>query len=302
MRRFSNNIYTCFTKGKKGSLQNKGVGAMTGLLRFAAMLLLVAMSFPTTGQTLKDLKTFNDNIAPRFSPYFGTATLSASGVLQLTATSRYSALTLVEKKEIMDVITTNWNKSLVLVINNDKREMWSLDSRGEKSVLLDIWDTATTKNIRVAVQGETEKTNLHPWFFYGGGLISYDSSDNLNLAINTRVGFFMLKDRWDLALTWSGGTYGSTDDDSGGNLTMSVGLMSKVYFPIKKIGLSPNVGAELSYNYLNSASDVVTKSTDLSAVFGVSWYVWKGSLDVEVVVGDNVTAMIGYTFFPGTGK
>jgi len=266
------------------------------------MLLIIAMSLPAMAQTSDDLKTFNNEVASRFSSYFSATALSSSGVLQLTATDRYSALTLIEKKEIMDVVTTRCNKSLVLVITGNKREMWSLDSRGEKSVLLDVWNTTTTKNIRLTTKNETEKTNLHPWFFYGGGLISYDSNDNLNLAINTRVGFFMLKDRWDLALTWSGGTYGSTDDDSGGNLTMSVGLMSKVYFPIKKIGLSPNVGAELSYNYLNSASDVVTKSTDLSAVFGVSWYIWKGSLDVEVVVGDNVTAMIGYTFFPGTGK
>ena len=59
------------------------------------------MSLPAMAQTSDDLKTFNNEVASRFSSYFSATALSSSGVLQLTATDRYSALTLIEKKEIM---------------------------------------------------------------------------------------------------------------------------------------------------------------------------------------------------------
>jgi hypothetical protein len=110
------------------------------------------------------------------------------------------------------------------------------------------------------------------------------------------LGFFLLRNRWDLGITGSGFMAGNIDAEDVTYQT-SLGLMSKVYFPIKKYRLSPNIGAELSWNKYTIGS---SKSSSISPFLltGISWYVGSGSFDLGVRTGKQYIIMIGYTFIP----
>ena len=124
-----------------------------------------------------------------------------------------------------------------------------------------------------------------------------DPNHNINLSLNTRLGFFLLLNRWDLAATYSANFIGN---DSSSDITgqSNVGLMSKVYFPIKKYNISPNVGGELSLASYTDAQKVTTQSINESVLIGISWYVGFGSLDIGFRAGKEVTTMVGFTIFP----
>ena len=137
---------------------------------------------------------------------------------------------------------------------------------------------------------------MHPWFVYLGGMGQYTSDHQITAALNSRIGFFLLRDRWDFAWTLSMGASGVDTTDLGFNI--SYGVMSKYYFPLKKIKLSPNVGIDLGNN-VYMVDDQSTNSSYFSLLTGISWFVGKGSLDLEFKIGDEFTTLIGYTFYPG---
>jgi len=101
-----------------------------------------------------------------------------------------------------------------------------------------------------------------------------------------------LRNRWDLAATLSEQISGNIDAE--GTLLSSAGLASKVYFPIKKINLSPYVGGQAAVS-IPEGSNI---SFSPSGLAGVSWYVGIGSLDLGVYIGQHNSLMIGYTIIP----
>jgi hypothetical protein len=245
--------------------------------------------------------SFREVVLPKYNVYFANAELTEKGQLSLSAVEKYSLLSPTWKKAVMDNLIKTWQESLVMVQYESKRELWGWDSETGKALLLDVWDinaTATTK----APMTTITKTALHPWFVYFGGQGQLDKNHETNLAINTRIGFFLLRNRWDFAWTFSGGLFGNIDGEALTN-QFSTGLMSKVYFPIKKLNISPNAGIDVaSTSYSSSETVGTTYNRSLSLLAGISWYVGHGSMDVGFRIGKEFTATVGYTLIPKFNK
>ncbi|MDR0287692.1 MAG: hypothetical protein LBI03_08340 [Clostridiales bacterium] len=136
----------------------------------------------------------------------------------------------------------------------------------------------------------------HPWFFYAGGFINF-SDGNYNVSVNGSIGSYLLKDRWDLALT---GSVMSNDNDVSESTTTSIGISSKVYYPIREYNISPYIGAMLSQSSTNTktseSGNSKSSNTNKMLLLGVSWYVGPGSWDFGMQFGDAFNFTFGYTF------
>jgi len=251
----------------------------------------------TYAQGSTKIESFNRDVLPRFVEYFSHAEQTDNGQLKLTAIEKYSQLSLVEKKIVLDKLTKEWTESLVLIIFDTKNELWGWNYSSGQSMLYDSWDLNSYRLVKT-VSSKLEKSALHPWFFYIGGMTYFDSNKNIDLALNAHVGFFLLLNRWDLALSISEAMKGNASSDAFTG-QLSLGLMSKVYFPIKELKLSPNIGGELD---LSSSIDAPAITFNPSLLVGISWYVGIGSLDVGFKIGNSFTTMIGYTFVPQFSK
>jgi hypothetical protein len=262
------------------------------------MLLMVLQQ--TNAQGSNKIESFNRDVLPLYQEYFSLAEQTENGQLKLTALENYLSLTLQGKKLVMDKLVKNWQETLVIIHYNTKSELWGWDFHTGNALPIDNWDL----NAITYQKSTTEKlnrSNLHPWFFYVGGMTYFDSYKNADVALSTNVGFFLLLNRWDLALSFSEFIKGnSTNEES--STQASLGLMSRVYFPIKEYNLSPSIGVELDWSAIEtSETDPVTKISP-ALLLGASWYVGIGSLDIGVKIGSGVTTMIGYTFIPQFSK
>lgn len=244
------------------------------------------------GQDLNNkLETFRSVTLPRYNSYFSSAGLTPAGQLNLDATAYYNQTSKAGKKAIMDSLIKMWQESLVVVKFEAQKELWGWNSEKGEAFMADHWDPdATIKP--VPSEKLSSGTSLHPWFLYFGNNIRYDSDKNLFAALNFRIGFFLLRDRWDLAATLSEQISGNIDAE--GSIFTNAGLMSKVYFPIRKIHISPYVGGQGAV----SIADGGKASFTPSGLAGISWYIGIGSLDLGVSVGNNTSMMVGYTIIP----
>jgi len=235
---------------------------------------------------------------PHYTTYFKSADLNSSGQLILYASDSFKTLTPGEKRNLMDNIVKSWQWSLVIVSLEAKNELWSWNNDTSKSIQLDSWDMNAASMIKPEVN-TLSKTAQHPWFVYLGGLGQYNSSKYLTVAFNSRIGFYLLRDRVDFAWTMSFG--GAGYDTATINTYLNYGVMSKVYFPIKKARISPNVGASLEQS-VYYVDDTSTNSTTASAIAGISWFIGRGSFDLEFKISKEFTTMIGYTFYPSSKR
>jgi len=260
---------------------------------FLAFIIFISeQAFSQNGPDM--LSQFRTEILPQYHAYFKSAELNQSGQLVLLADTPYLSLTRDEKKSLMDKLSKSWQGSLIIVSHDGKNELWSWNNDTSKSIQLDSWDL-NAASVQKPVTETLSKTALHPWFVYVGGLWQYNSSRYLTVALNSRIGFYLLRNRVDFAWTLSFG--GSGYDTAKINTNLSYGVMSKVYFPIKKVRISPNVGVSLENNVYYTEGQS-TSSASASALAGISWFVGKGSLDLEFKYGKEFTTMIGYTFYP----
>lgn len=263
------------------------------------LAIIIFISGQTFSQPLPDrLSQFRTDVLPQYQSFFKSADINQSGQLVLYANSNFASMPADEKKSLMDKLTRAWQSSLIIVSYEGKYELWSWDNKVSKSIRLDSWDLNAAAFRKPAAE-TLSGTALHPWFVYLGGLGQYNSSRYLTVAFNSRVGFYLLRDRVDFAWTLSVG--GSGYDTATINTNLSYGIMSKVYFPIKKARLSPNVGVSLDNNVIYTA-DQTSSSASASALAGISWFVGKGSLDLEFRYGKEFTTMVGYTFYPSAGS
>lgn len=251
---------------------------------------LLLGSQQTYSQVSKKLESFKEKVLPEYSMYFNQAELTENGQLNLSAFNKYILLSSDGKKAIMVNISKTWRDSLVLVHYGSKRELWGWSAETGNAKLLDEWDL-NAPQLPKPLLAKPQITVFHPWFFYVGGQLGGDNQKNINLLFNTRLGFFLLLDRWDFATTLSAGLTGNLNSTS--TALVNVGLMSRVHFPIKKYGISPNIGGEISL-----ASFGGTQSTNKSLLLGISWFVGFGSLDIGIRIGNEVSAMGGLTVSP----
>ena len=246
-------------------------------------------------QSENGFDSFKKDILSQFGTYFENVEISGDGNINLYATAAYNSLLPVKKNTIIETILSKSTNNFVIVQYQYKRELWKKEPKNNMVNLIDIWDMNSimrTSNVKAP-----QKTNSHPWFFYlgagGGGILSSGSNsetqgDNLNLT--SRLGFFLLKNRWDLALSYS---CLFTDYSDASTYTMTIGLMTKVYFPIRKFNISPYIGVGVS-----DISTASSDSYDTPVYLGISWFVGHGSLDLGFQYGNNNNSMvtIGYTF------
>jgi len=251
---------------------------------------LLIGSQQTIAQGSKKLESFRKNVMPGYSMYFDQAGVTENGQLNLSALANYTGLPADEKKAIMSNIIEDWQDSLVLVHYGSKRELWGRSFETGNIRLLDEFDLNSPPLNITAKTGSPS----YPWFVYVGGQLGGDSQHNINLALNLRVGFYLLLNRLDFATTLSGGLTGNTSYLNSGTGWGNVGLMSRVHFPIKKIRLSPNVGGEISMAVFGNTPLKVTGSL----VLGVSWFVGFGSLDIGIHIGNIISGSGGYTMSP----
>jgi len=263
-----------------------------------SMLLMILQQTNAQGST--KIESFNRDVLPHYQEYFSLAEQTENGQLKLTALDNYNGLTLMGKKLVMDRLVKNWQETLVLIHFNTKSELWGWNYETGNALLIDTWDLNAV-TYQKSSSAKLQRSALHPWFFYVGGMTYFDSNKNINLALNAHVGFFLLLNRWDLALSISEAMKGNASSASSDAFTgqLSLGLMSKVYFPIKELKLSPNIGGELD---LSSSIDTPAITFNPSLLVGISWYVGIGSLDVGFKIGNSFTTMIGYTFVPQFSK
>jgi hypothetical protein len=262
------------------------------------LILLIGLSQICAQLPREKIASFREVVLPQYNVYFTSAELTESGQLSLSAVEKYNLLSTVWKKAVMDNLIKTWQESLVLVQYETKRELWGWDRETGKALFLDSWDLNATATARTAVT-TISKTALHPFFVYFGGQGQLDKNHEANAAFNSRVGFFLLRNRWDLAWTFSGGILGNIDSETAMTNRFSTGLMSKVYFPIRNLNISPNAGLDIASTVLSSSETVGdTYDRSFSLLAGISWYVGHGSLDVGFRMGKEFTTMIGYTYIP----
>jgi hypothetical protein len=262
---------------------------------FAILFLIILGIQSSFSQGSGKLEAFRENVLPEYDSYFSQADLTANGRLNLTATPSYIALSGDDKGSLMTKIFTAWPDSLIHVHYLSKREVWGRSEESGSLMLLDEFDLSAP----TAIKSKVTWSRPHPWFFYVGGQLGGDNQHNINFALNLRLGFFLLLNRWDLATTLSGGFTGNTTamaNSSNATPTgwSNIGFMTRVHFPIRKIGLSPNVGVQVTMATSGSATPTINGAL----VAGASWFVGIGSLDISFSFGNIVTGSMGYTMYP----
>jgi len=100
-------------------------------------------------------------------------------------------------------------------------------------------------------------------------------------------------DKWDIAATFSEQISGNFESEDV-SLQTSIGVMTKVYYPITKYNFSPFAGAEAAVSFVKGAKATFTPSF----LVGMSWFVGSGSLDVGVRAGSSTSLMVGFTVIP----
>jgi len=250
-------------------------------------------------QNRNEFDAFKKDILSQFDTYFENVEMSGDGKIILYAEEAYNTLLSVKKNSIIRAVLSDRIEEFAIVRYQYKSELWKKETNNNRVTFIDDWDMnsiAKTANITAS-----QKTNSHPWFFYlgAGGTYSDAISDINNLNVSSRLGFFLLKNRWDLAVSYTLNIAGNGNYDS--PLNSNIGLMTKVYFPIRKINISPYIGTGISYITTSSTSDIFTinsDSWDVPLYMGISWFVGHGSLDIGYLYGNNSGSMvtIGYTF------
>ena len=264
------------------------------------IIISLILSATCRAQTVNERNFQKEDFLSQFGIYFENAEMTENGVIRLEAKDAYSSLPAEKKNTVMEIVLSKWDQTLVSVSYGYKRELWQKKSVFDTAVLLDSWDLNTLYTPKTTLK-TLQKTDMHPWFFYFG-LNSSFNSDILNLNVASRIGFFLLKNRWDLALSYTAGVSGGiSENDDTSNVMSDLGLMSKVYFPVKQYNISPYIGSGISYvwNYIdnNDGDGITSTSWNIPLYLGVSWYVGPGSLDFGFQISDNNSIfMVGYTF------
>lgn len=244
-------------------------------------------------QTAEKLESFKQKVLPEYGMYFNKAELNGNGQLSLTALEKYIALTDEGKKAIMGKITSEWQETLIVVNYGSTVDLWgkSIESGGVK--LLDSWKlNALPLSINPVIK--QSKISQHPWFFYVGGMLGGDNQHNVNFTFNSRLGFFLLADKWDFATTLSLGSTENSDVENSSSSWSSFGLMTRWHLPLKKYSsFRPNIGISMQTGNGNSSA---------SLSLGLMWFVGFGSIDVAFNIGDEFTTMGGYTVCPQKKK
>ena len=249
-----------------------------------------------------DTESFTQMILAHYDNYFEKAELQ-NGHIWLYATNDFLAMPTEKKQMLLETIFAKWETDLIIISYDYQRELWKKDGTKKSISKIDNWNMNNITFIKVSEGRQSQRLGLYSWFVNFGGQVNWDSSEysNVNLCLSSRVGSFLFKNRWDLALS----TAFSVDDY---NIRFEMGPTSRVYFPIKKKKISPYVGLGLLYAWNEYYPDdynldvVTSTSWNPSLLLGVSYFTGSGSLDFGLQISENFSATIGYTFSPKKKK
>jgi hypothetical protein len=243
--------------------------------------------------------TFRSDFLSETKPYFSDVTITENGELEVQVDSVYMTKEIAEKGLILEFALKKWDGEMIFIHSGYIREVWRRDINTGAVSQVGVWnmnDPELFKHQRRIMQ----TTNKHPCFLYGGAQSSFNS-ENFNLLFNARVGFFLLLNTWDLALSES---FSFTTTEETVDFNIELGLLSKVYFPIKKAKLSPYVGTGVSLVITDGVDETDDIYFQTMFLTGVSWYIGPGSLDLGTIVYLNFkdgvkctfNLSLGYTF------
>ncbi|MCK9414100.1 MAG: hypothetical protein M0Q53_17495 [Prolixibacteraceae bacterium] len=254
-------------------------------------------------QDSRKLESIKGKVLTEYGNYFSQVTFTGNGNLRLIAMDKYFILTNENKRGIIKDILSDWQETLILVTRGSQNELWGRSIMTGEVSLLNTWDRSGSQSLvqTVPESNEQQKFTKHPWFFYIGEQGMFDSDHNINFSLNTRLGFFLLANKWDLAATYSI-NFSGNDMSKSNSSQSNYGVMSKVYFPIKEYNISPNIGGEISLVSNTDAQKVKSQTFNKSILIGLSWYIGFGSLDIGFRTGKEFTTMIGFTIIPKFNK
>lgn len=213
----------------------------------------------------------------------------------------YSRLSDVEKTTFVKTQAVQYEVNSISVVVAYDVELWQFEDDTVKKI--DTWN----KNVVTTLSGNTKETHRrslqHPWFFNLSGAINLSVDDGIvneviatssTLSYNaySRLGCYLLKGRWDVALSGMLG-YSKPSIDEKGSYSYSVGVDTRVYI-LKGKAINPFAGVGVAYATSNDETSV---TIPLSA--GLSIPVkGKGCIDFcyqynKVTKGALV---IGYTY------
>jgi hypothetical protein len=230
--------------------------------------------------------------------YFESAKLKEDGSLELHAKDFFSAMDKNKKNAMLEIALKKWAGEMIFIHSGYNREIWKRDVLTGQIVLIGQWDLNDAE-IQKYIPKTLQTTRFHPFFFYVGGQTNFNS-DYFSLLLSVRIGSFLYKDRWDVALSSS---LSVTSNEANSSTNAELGLLSKVYFPIRKYNISPYVGAGISRVFTSSSMNFGDEYVDSEdtlwnkmLLIGISWYVGPGSLDFGTQLGNNFNLTLGYTF------
>ena len=200
-------------------------------LQISIIILLIGTQVILGQDQNAKLDAFRSDVLAKYQAYFSAAGLNDNGQLMLSATESFGQLASSGKKDVMNILLRSWQESLVVVHIGSGRELWTWSREAEDAQLIDAWDLnpepVTSPSATAVPQSDIAR---HPWFFYIGSAQQMDSFKNINGALSLRVGFFLLRDKLDLAASLTEQLSGNIEDESA-SLQTSIGLASKYYFP-----------------------------------------------------------------------
>ena len=205
----------------------------------------------------------------------------------------YSTMSEETKKELIKSNANKYAVKIVNVITNHTVELWRVYYIG--AMLVDSWDmNSTDSNMEKMKTTNYPVRNIeHPWFVN----ISASMSTINTVTINGygRIGFFLMKGRWDMAVNGLVSCVKTSTVAEGdrSDYSYSLGFDTRVYFPIKSIKTSPFIGVGASKYF----DDEKNETTVIPVSLGISITTKKGCFDITYQYDKTMSSVfvIGYT-------
>lgn len=207
--------------------------------------------------------------------------------------NEYKSLSGNSKMTLITEEATKHQVQAVYVVCDHEGELWQMADNSMK--MIDSWDKDNATPFKVK---KFFRSIEHPWFFNLSGAIgmSISPESKSNVISGTasgcgRIGCYLLKGRWDLALNGLVGYH--FGDENNGSYSNSIGVDTRVYI-LKGKAINPFAGVGLAYAFGGGQSSF---TIPISA--GMSISVKRNGFIDLCYQYNNVTKssfIIGYTY------
>lgn len=205
----------------------------------------------------------------------------------------YGRLSEIGKNALIKRETRENDVKNVYVISGHNRELWQ--KTNGLVVMVDSWDMDTAESLLASGDSPSTGRSLqHPWFFnISGALGSVKSEGSSTISVYgySRLGCYLFKGRWDLALNGLLG-YSKIIGKNEGTKSSSFGIDTRVYILKGKV-INPFAGVGLAYSS-NGGESSLTIPVSAGASIPVSG---KGCIDAcyQYNKVTKSTIIVGFT-------